>query len=422
MANQSIPGANAIQQEMQELRSRLEWLEDERRKANRRSIELEQRITLQEREIKTREQRIRDLEQKLNQSNAQISRLTQVDVQLKQFKDEMVAMIEQYDQRRILAAEDAERMTRLQHEFVVRELADIRKELPPISRLEEDMGLRQAEEARLANLISVLQTKTNNISNRVETWSNDLAYLGESERHNQRYITDIQTTLMDINKRWEPIHNRLDVLANSISKVETRVESFSNNQNEAEKAIKEWSEQIVTGEYERNKQVEEGQRAIAEFEQRLSRFTQEWVGYVDQYKEAKMAVQSLEEFQRQLEQQQRDTDELVRIETHRMQSRWDNFIHENEQRWQTFGVDDDQRWSLSQRQFKQLSEQLLEVDEALERIEQDKDTLWRIQTAQADAMRQIPRIWLEEVEKAKANNPHRRRQPALVPVNDEDLG
>lgn len=49
----------------------------------------------------------------------------------------------------------------------------------------------------------------------------------------------------------------------------------------------------------------------------------------------------------------------------------------------------------------------------------DKDTLWRVQTAQADALKQLPRMWLEEVEKAITNNPNRRRQPALVPIRED---
>jgi len=52
-------------------------------------------------------------------------------------------------------------------------------------------------------------------------------------------------------------------------------------------------------------------------------------------------------------------------------------------------------------------------------LEQEKDTLWRIQNAQTDAMKKWPRIWLEEVEKAIAHNPNSRRQPTKVQVREE---
>lgn len=59
------------------------------------------------------------------------------------------------------------------------------------------------------------------------------------------------------------------------------------------------------------------------------------------------------------------------------------------------------------------------IEEKISKLEQEKDLLWRVQTAQSDAFKQFPRIWLEEVEKAIQQNPNRRRQPALVPVREE---
>jgi hypothetical protein len=57
--------------------------------------------------------------------------------------------------------------------------------------------------------------------------------------------------------------------------------------------------------------------------------------------------------------------------------------------------------------------------EVVDKLGGESDALWRVQAAQSDAMKKLPRIWLEEVEKAIAHNPDSRRQPALVPVRDE---
>src|SRR5688572_25861945 len=91
----------ALEQELNELRSRVQWLDDERRKSAKKTAELEQRLVLQEREMNSRDQRLQSLEQQLNKVTTQLSRLPQVDVLLQQFKDEMVGLIETYDQRRV---------------------------------------------------------------------------------------------------------------------------------------------------------------------------------------------------------------------------------------------------------------------------------------------------------------------------------
>lgn len=409
------------QQVLEELRNRLEWFDEERRKNNRRLNDLEKKVSSQTKELDSRDKRIKQLEERLANLSSQVSRLPQFDTQLTQFKDEMVALIEQYDERRVRSEDEMERLRRVEHESNVREIAEIRKELPAISRLQNEMELRQAEEARLANLIGVLQNRIPPIENRVENWSSDLTYLEEAENKNSRDISDIQTTLVEISKRWEPIYNRLDILGDKLNKVEGNLDALVEAQNELKQTIRSWAEQIQLGEYERNQRLNNWERALDQHQETMDSYKQQWVHFSDQYKEAKMAVQTISEWQHQIEQQQRETSELTRVEVNRMQTRWDNFVVDHNKRWKGFEVEIDQRLTSSNRHERQLREQMSAVEDKLEDLQKEQEKVWRVQTAQADAIKQIPRIWQEEIEKTLANDPNRRRQPALVPVNDEDI-
>jgi hypothetical protein len=143
------------------------------------------------------------------------------------------------------------------------------------------------------------------------------------------------------------------------------------------------------------------------------------VKFSDQYKEAKMAVQTLGEWQKHIEQRQREASELARVEFHRMQGRWDGFTGEQDKKWKNFEVDMQQRWQNAVRNERQIREQIDLLDKKIDKSVQDQEVLWRVQTAQTDAIKQIPRIWQEEVEKTLAQDPNRRRQPALVPVRED---
>lgn len=406
---------------LDEIRTRLEWLDEERRKNNRRINDLEKKVKLQKDELDNRNRRIKELEERLANLSSQVSRLPQVDVQLTQFKDEMVELIEQYDERRVRSEDEMERLRRVEQEANAREIGEIRKELPAISRLQGEMELRQAEEARLANLIGVVQNRLPPIENRIENWSSDLSYLEEAENKNSRNIDDIQTSLVEISKRWEPIYNRLDILGDKINKLENNVDGLVEAQNELKQTIKSWSEQIQLGEYERNQRLNNWERTLEQHKDTMDDYRQQWINFADQYKEAKMAVQTIAEWQHQIEQQQRETSELTRVEVNRMQTRWDNFVVDHNKRWKTFEVDIDQRLTSSNRHERQLREQMSAVEDRLDGLQKEQDKVWRVQSAQADAIKQIPRIWQEEIEKTLANDPDRRRQPALVPVQEEEV-
>lgn len=405
--------------ELEEIFTRLDWVDEERRKTAKRMGELEQLIEEQNRQLVNREQRIKDLEARLANMTSQVSRIAQLDVTLQQFKDEMVTLIEQYDQRRITAAEESERMHRVEREMQAREIGDIRKELPEIGRLRTDMELRQAEEARLASLISKLQNRIPPLENRIETWERDLSYVRDRERQWAKNITDLESAQLEQKRRMEPLGNRLDVVENSVLRLESNVQELTGLQVEVRQNMKSWMDQIQLGEYERNQRVEKWQETLDNNRTELERFKQEWVTFSEQHKQAQMAIDALSEWQRQFEQQQNEAIEIMRVETNRMQSRWDNFLADHEKRWRNFQVEHEQRSADTQRRDKQLEEQIFELAEQLKEVESDKETLWRVQTANLDAIKQIPRIWLEEVEKARQRDPNRRRQPTLVPVDDD---
>jgi hypothetical protein len=225
--------------------------------------------------------------------------------------------------------------------------------------------------------------------------------------------------MVEVNKRWSPIDDRLDVLASNLSKLDGNVRTAVDAQQEIRESTKTWMEQIQIGEYERNQKLDNWRQLLDEQAQTIEQFSREWVSFSDQYKEAKMAVQTLTNWQAQIEQQQKDTAELLRVESHRSQSQWDNFVLENDKRWKSYNMELEQRWSSLNRQLRQTGEQIMQLEENLKQVNEDKDTLWRVQTAQADALKQLPRMWLEEVEKAINQNPNRRRQPALVPIREE---
>jgi hypothetical protein len=188
---------------------------------------------------------------------------------------------------------------------------------------------------------------------------------------------------------------------------------------EQREIIKRWSEQIQIGEHERNKQLESWRFVMQEHQETLTRFSTEWVRYADQYKEARMALQTLAEWQEQIEQRIHESSETLKVELNRMQSRWDGFVLEQIQKSKNLEIDAEQRRVSMDRTIKQIREQIAGLETELVVIEEDKDLLWRIQSAQADAIKVFPRIWLEEIEKARAMDPNRRRQPTMVPVREE---
>ena len=407
------------QDEIEDLSGRLDWLDEERRKTGRQIVELEQKLIIQGREIENRDQRIIELEKQFSKATTKLSRLSSFDIELEQFKDEVVALLEQYDQRRIQSQDELEKLRRVEHEVQQRELADIRKNISGIGRLEEDLSLRQAEESRLANLIGVLQGTVLSVRNDVEASSHEVTFVDELSKTNSRSIADMNTSLIALSKRLDGLLGRVDANSHSLTKYQVNMADLGEGQSELENRVQNWTEQVQAGEYERNQRQKMWEQKWEESENKLERFSSEWTKFTEQYQEAKMAVEAIQNWQEQIEQQQREASELVRVETNRMQARWDNFNVEDGKRRQNFELDNDQRWSTAGRRETDILNQLENLQESLNELEQENQRLWRVQSAQSEALKKLPVMWLEEVERAKAHDPNSRRQPALVPVRED---
>jgi chromosome segregation ATPase len=421
MANSSNTrsSAGSHDQDLNELRKRIDWLDEERRKVARKLAEVEQRGVLQEREVTSRDQRIAELEKQVGQLTSALARIPQVDIQLAQFKDDIVKMIEQYDRRRIESEKELDRLRRVEHESTTREIADIRKQLPAITRLEQDLLLRQAEDGRLANLIGVQTSAASQVRTQVESIERSIAFLEERERLNNRNITEAQAALLEISKRWEPINNRLEILNDNLLKVQSAIQAVNEAQHGLRDSTKDWTEQVQIGEHERNQRLAAWQRAMDEHESTLQRFTQEWVKFNTQFNDSKTALETLKSLRTHLEQQQREAMELVRVESQRMETRWEQFSQEDAKKWKNFESDFIQRQSIVDRRERQFQEQLHVLEDAIGRLQQDRDQILRLHAAQSEAIKKWPLLWMDELEKAADQNPNRRRQPALTPVREE---
>ena len=332
---------------------------------------------------------------------------------------EKTACLEQYDKRRVVGDEELERLRRVEHDVHQREIADIRKAITPIDRLLEEMEHRKVEEERLAKLVGSVQNRERALAGEVETWQQALKFVEESEQTNASSVAESQDSLLENSKKIESINSRLDITNHSLARLQSSVQELTDTGAELRQQMKSWGDQVQMGELQRNKRLEERQFALDAMQEQMERYATEWVKFATQYKEAKTAVQAMVDWQQQMEQQQREASELARVEAGQMRSRWEAFLLEDDKRWKNQEVESDQRWSGAERSERKILEQLRELSESIQALESEKDTLWRIQNAQADAMKKWPRIWLEEVEKAIAHNPDSRRQPALVPVREE---
>lgn len=328
----------------------------------------------------------------------------------------------------------------------VAELSDTVESLPALARIDQEMELRQAEEVRLANLIAMQDSKfealddqLGDLASTLATFQNEMAgstqHLAELREGYEELVENWKPRINEATRQIVPLTERLTALSNSVTKSEVGLQSLTEDQAELRDNLVRVTDDVRLNQQDIEQQLSGWQAMIDEHKDTVERFTQQWLALSNQYKEARMAVQNFAHWQKQLEQQKREASEMLRVESNRMQARWDGFLLEVQeklknseldvaQKWQTFELDMEQKWAAVRRGEQQWRDELAAIDELLVKLQQDnRNLIWRVQAAQADAIKQWPRLLLEEVEKAVELNPNRRLQtlPGAAPRGDMSI-
>jgi len=366
-------------------------------------------------------------------SNAASPEILRIDAQMAQQYEELSGQ---------LAAQRAASTERLEElEENLAKLGHVREIMPLLDRLEQELELRQAEEVRLSNLIGTQENRfaplATSLEEITEANSNMLSRLADSERliealraHVQDFNENWKPQVSDLNRRIQPIAERATLLNNNIMRAEAGIQALADEQSGLREIVTNLIDDTERKQSDVNRQIEGWQVAMDENKDTIERFTQQWITLSNQYKEARMAVQNFAHWQKQLEQQKREASEMLRVESNRMQSRWDGFLMEIQeklknfelelnQKWQAFEIDNEQKWSVARRNEQVRHEEMGAIDELIQKLQQDnRNLIWRVQAAQADAIKKWPRLLMEEVEKAVEINPNRRLASTAAPRAD----
>jgi chromosome segregation ATPase len=394
---------------------------------------MEARITSTQAQVDSRIQEL--LDSRLEETSTLATRL-QGEVEARLTETEKSFADHFQEQLNILVANTEARVTEL--EEGIGKMGNARELMMLITRIEQDLEIREAEEIRLANLVGVQETRLAPLATGYETVQEQTTTLAERLAEAEEIIAGLQQgihdyndsgkpLLLETNRRLLPLNEMLNALNNNMLKSDASLQALAGDQIEIRESISGLADEIHQTQTGLSNQLEAWQNTLDEHKDTVERFSQQWIGLSTQYKEARMAVQNLAHWQKQLEQQKREASEILRVESNRMQSRWDGFMQEIQERLRTFELDlaqkmqtmefeNDQKWAAARRGEQLWREEIAAIDELIQKLQQDnRNMIMRVQTAQANAIKKWPRLLMEEVEKVVDTNLNRRVPAATAP-------
>jgi len=354
----------------------INWLETERRKDKAALSTLLERVQSLSNELVDQSKRIQDLQSALADTQLKLNKLSQFDRQFEQLKTDLVGEMDRREESYHRVVRDAEQMRKVDLETVNRAIADVRKELPRIKPLEDEMPMRRAEERRLSEQQARIGQRVEDLAARTEERIQNMIFLEEGRRQDNRRIAQLEEGSTGVLKRIEAVAAKTVLLDENIQRIPPRIVEIAQKAVDQDKVV----EEMRRNDFQRSQEMKGFVEDVEKLVNPLPDFIATSQSNLQRIQELTVANQhSLDEiqgFQNRIEKRQAEVSEIQRISEERIKKQVEEWQAEQEKRWK--------------RQTLIWTEQWQEHD----RLHGTWDTrVEQLELASADYTRQLKVVW-----------------------------
>ena len=361
----------ATELELTQMTQMVTWLDAERKKDRAMLGTLDERIRGLAELVEQQTRRTQDLESTLNAMRTTLARSTQVDRVLEEFKLDVQALLDRRDDERRKSEREAARLRALEIEDLNRSIAEIKKEMPRVGKVEEEMAARRAEEKRLGDAFKQATLQIELATKQTEERTRGIPYLEEGRKQDNKRIVQLEGDSADLRKRIEFPISKLAVLEDALGKLPARFDPVNERLGAQDKAV----EEIRVGQFRQQQQMKAWQEELVKFRAQMSDYADIVARLREQAQINQKALAELTAFQDSLRQRTAEIGEVERLFEERVKRTLEQDQAGAEKRWQKYTTQIDERWQDHQRPHVELGNRVERLEQKLPALAAGQDDL-----------------------------------------------
>lgn len=343
----------------------IQWLDDERRKDKQELTALQERLAAVTGENTSLTRRLQQLEADFAVLNGAVQKNIKVDQLLDGYRKEMTRQIEEIERRRTETEKENERLRKIERDSVNKSLAELRRSLDVLPKLERDIGGRHEEESRVNRMIGELQLKVGEFNKHVDERNRAVTVLDEGRRQDVKRIIELQTETADLRKRLEESRGKVEIVDDLARRTDARLAEVFVAENERKAAQSQWLEAQAVVQTERDRawidlksHTEASLKSLEDYARRVDQ-------YADAFRDMRRIVEEARQMVDLVERRVIESAEVHRLAEERFRQDWASFLADDQKRWTTHMLLRDEQWREHDRNSAKQVEQLAEFSERL---------------------------------------------------------
>ncbi len=366
--------------ELEQINSRVEWLDEERRKDRAALATLEERLKGLEKEIARLRSRL-ETDSGAASPAGQADRLGQFEQALVQQRLESSRQIAELEKRlQTLQADQTSHHAEL--EETRKSIAQLRKSLD-IRTLRRDLHARAAEDEQLRGELAAVKSRLEALERNQEEVLQSQRVIEEGRRQDDKSMAELRGDLLAARKRIDAAREAINLNADNLRRLETRLNELLVSEAKRRQSQTEFLENQARLEAER-------ERIWKEWEQHfetLARQTEELDAQLRAWEVAqrtlKRTQETYEELIQKLERRINEIVEMQRLAEDRARQEWTAFRAEEQKRWAGYTITQEETLGDLRSAMEQIETRLGSVEDLVQTMQ---DILFQTKEANEQAL------------------------------------
>ncbi len=377
----------------EDLKNRVDWLDEERRKDKALLAKLEERLAGMTAASESHGKQLQEQGAQLAKVGARVQ-MQKVDELLAKNREETGYALEAMEKRRLELEDEVSKSRNLEKDRVEKTMGEFKKQMDTLADMREMMEARKAEQARQANLLQEMRKTLDVIQKRDEERTRIIAAVEEGRRQDIRRMADIQGEHQTVRQKSGEIDSRLDAVETASMRLDAKLRELAAQELERRNAMAIWQEQQTASATERERQWKDWEKRSSKSIARMNEF----LAQIDTYRELErsmgQAISEFHEISERSEQKLKEMAEIQRIQEDRLRQDWNTFLADDQKRWTAQNLTWEDEWRERDRKFTKATERLARLEEQSEELADDLRSTREGDRARLETLANTIREWL----------------------------
>jgi chromosome segregation ATPase len=386
--------------ELEQIAKQVDWLDDERRKDKLKIGSVEERLAAVEGNVVPLANQIRDLSSEITRLAALVSRFDTIDESILQARVDTKQQFESLDKQVKKREEESEKVRRAEIRAVETSINDIRKELEQLPEIKRTLKLRIDEESRLARLIDEVRNRIETLRRSEEEYTRNIRLLDDGRRQDSKRLTDLNGEVAAVRKRVDDQSGRLELAANSVKKIETRLNELATVETERREAVSSFLDNQTLREVERERVWKEWQARFQVIESQTTEIENTLQNLDVTNRSIKRSQQTVEEISQKVERRINEITEIQRLAEERFRQEWATFKADDQKRWTNYTLTLEEQRNETQRQHEKLAEKVTHIEDTIQEIQDLMQQMNEQTEKQLQSLLAVTHEWVTSFERS----------------------